>query len=99
MNMTFVHSINLTNGNVSVYQYHDGEYLLRQRYNCVKPNCDLSDDGYSIRMVIKDTTFNIPEMIYHVEIDDNFTEFKVVNQFLPGIKKGNWPIRTLSTGL
>ena len=96
MNITFVHPIELTGVNASIYQYNNGEYILRQRYICAKPNCIPSEDGYSIHMIVKETTFNIPEMTYYVEIDDNFTKFITIEQFLPGIKKGNWPIHTLS---
>ena len=50
-------------------------------------------------MTIKETTFNIPEMTYYVEIDDGFAEFRAIKQLLPGIKKGKWRIHTLPTGL
>ncbi len=99
MNLTFIHPIELTDVNASIYQYNDGEYLLRQRYTCAQPNCVLSEDRYSIYMIIKETTLNIPEVTYYVEIDDNFSEYRTINQFLPGIKKGNWPIHTLLSGL
>ena len=50
-------------------------------------------------MTIKETTFNIPEMTYYVEIDDGFAEFRGNKQLLPGIKKRKWLIQTLPAGL
>ncbi|CAG8702791.1 16932_t:CDS:2, partial [Funneliformis caledonium] len=101
INITFVHPIELTNKEVyaSIYLYNDGEYMLRQRFKCISPECTLSKDRYSLNMTIKETTFSIPEMVYHIEIGDEFAEFRNINQLLPGIKKEDWPIRILSNEL
>ncbi|CAI2162801.1 3592_t:CDS:2 [Funneliformis geosporum] len=98
INITFIHPIKLTGkANASIYQYYNGEYLLRQTYKCMEPNCVPSKDEYSISLTVMETTFNIPEMTYHIEIDDDFAEFRMINQDIPGIKKESWPIHTLST--
>ncbi|CAG8653271.1 10727_t:CDS:2, partial [Funneliformis caledonium] len=96
INITFVHPIELKDKNVSIYLYNDGEYVLRQRFKCISPECVLSIDRYSLNMTIKETTFSIPEMVYYVEIQDEFAEFRNINKLLPGIKKEDWPIRILS---
>jgi hypothetical protein len=99
MTITFVHPIALTgNADASIYYDCEGEYLLRQRYICVQPNCELVDDKYSINMIIKDTTFNIPGATYYIEIDDEFAEYRRFETIMPGIKKGAWSIHT-STSL
>ncbi|CAG8552569.1 7721_t:CDS:2, partial [Funneliformis mosseae] len=96
INITFVHPIELKDKNASIYLYNDGEYMLRQRFKCISPECVLSKDKYSLNMTIKETTFSIPEMVYYVEIQDEFAEFRNINQPLPGIKIGDWPIHILS---
>ncbi|CAG8737898.1 17071_t:CDS:2, partial [Funneliformis caledonium] len=96
INITFVHPIELKDKNASIYLYNDGEYMLRQRFKCISPECVLSKDKYSLNMTIKKTTFSIPEMVYYIEIDDEFAEFRNINKLLPGIKKEDWPIRILS---
>ncbi|RIA99442.1 hypothetical protein C1645_811475 [Glomus cerebriforme] len=92
MTIKFVHPINLLgNAYASIYYNNNGNFLLRQRYICVQPNCQLTDDDYSINMNIVDTTFNIPGATYYVEIDDGFAEYKRFEIVMPGIK---WPINT-----
>ncbi|GES93450.1 hypothetical protein GLOIN_2v1871822 [Rhizophagus clarus] len=97
LKISFVHFIDPTYAvNVSIYQQLDDENLLRQRFLCTIPNCVISDDFYSLTINILNVTFNIPNASYYVEIDDNFVKYKYEygDLVIPGIKPGNWIIKT-----
>ena len=101
--MTFVHSIDFKNSvNVSIYQKLEEKYLSRQKLeveylfrekltcNCMVNN----DDNYTLTIKIDNSTFNLPNASYSVEIGDNFLRYKSENKMVPGVKLGKWMINT-----
>jgi len=95
INLTFVHPIELTVAvNISIYLKYNDEYFLRQRFLCTSQYCVISDDDHSLTINLLDITFNVPNMIYYVEIDDKFLKYKDESIIIPGIKLGNWMIKT-----
>src|SRR5687768_2101789 len=98
INITFVHLIESKKPvNISIYQkleerYRlrqklEGEYLLRQKLLCTEPNC-MVVNNYSLRIKLLDTTFNLPNATYSVEIDDEFLNYQNENIPVPGMKLG-----------
>ncbi len=74
---------------------------MRQKVLCVHfefhaedSNCVISNDGYSLTIKLPNATFNIPNAIYYVEIDDGFLRYKNENKTIPGIKSDKWMIKT-----
>ncbi|PKC73479.1 hypothetical protein RhiirA1_451113 [Rhizophagus irregularis] len=100
LNITFLNAIALiqTTANISIY-YETGinNSTLRHKFLCVKPHCIISDNSLSLTADIPEFTFNMPNAIYYVEIDDGFVKYKHDNITIPGIKEKNWNITTLST--
>ncbi len=93
ISITFVHSIDLTTPvNISIYQKYNDENLLRQRFLYTYPYCIISDYLFTINL--HNITFNVPNATYYVEIDDKFLRYKDENEMVPGIKLGNWIIKT-----
>ncbi|GBB91078.1 hypothetical protein RclHR1_01820007 [Rhizophagus clarus] len=99
MNMTFLNPIDPTTPvYISIYHYYENnEDILRQKFSCTTPFCTISEDMYSLTInLLSNTTFNIPDAAYYVEIDDNFVEDKYEIETVPGIKPRNWNIYTSS---
>src|SRR6266498_341737 len=93
INITFVHLIGYKNPvNISIYQELEGKYLLRQKVLCTDPYCVISN--YSLTIKLLDTTFNLPNTTYSVEIEENFLRFKSEDTPIPGIELGRWMIKT-----
>ena len=55
----------------------------------------ISEDSYSLTMSLLNTTFNVHNASYGVEIDNGFVRYKDENVAIPGITQGNWIINTL----
>jgi len=96
INIEFNHPVSPTAaGKISIhYLTPDNEYLLRQRFLCIEPYCNISNNGYSLTIKVLDTTFNMPNAHYSVEIDDNYLRYQNESEQIPGITKGNWMIKT-----
>jgi hypothetical protein len=99
INIIFFHRIDLTIPvvNISIYQKHNEHKLLRQIFLTTDQYCEISNDYYSLTIKLLDITFNVPNAIYYVEIDDDFLKYKTefeYNNTIPGIKSDKWIIKT-----
>ncbi|CAG8570100.1 15229_t:CDS:2 [Funneliformis mosseae] len=80
-------------GNISIYQVVDdhGE-LLRQTYSGLSNYVKIANDTVEIR-VFK-STFNKPNDIYFIQINDNFVNSKRYGEAITGIDKRVWFLNT-----
>jgi len=96
INITFIHPVILVGKvGVSIYREYQGEYVLRQKYTsyaCIKPNCELSENNYTLSIlldsIVKNITFNLPGT-YYIEIDDDFIKHETMDQSISDVR---WPI-------
>jgi len=68
INITFVHPSLLTeNAYVSIYQHHENEYLLRQRYICAQPNC-LIENNFTLSLIVENQLLTYLEQLITLKL-------------------------------
>ncbi|CAG8563609.1 23543_t:CDS:10 [Cetraspora pellucida] len=93
---TFTYPVTLSSSNVSIYQQIIGSNdLLRQRFNgdSSNPLCRLDpNNNKSILIQVLPSTFNEPNSLYYVVIENNFVKRSDSNEALLGVDKNLWTL-------
>ncbi|CAG8738066.1 10534_t:CDS:2, partial [Gigaspora rosea] len=99
LQFTFAYPVTLSNSNISIYQQINGSNdLLRQRFqgDASSQLCHLySNDNKTVIIQVFPSTFNEPNSLYYVTIENNFVKRSDSDEALLGIDKNLW---TLTTG-
>ncbi|CAG8545207.1 11173_t:CDS:10 [Dentiscutata erythropus] len=98
--ISFTYPVTLSSSNISIYQHINGTNhdLLRQRFQGDLPNqfCQIDpNDNKTVIINVFPSTFNEPNSLYYVAIENNFVKRSDTNEALLGIDKNLW---TLVTG-
>ncbi|CAG8518794.1 14411_t:CDS:2, partial [Cetraspora pellucida] len=93
---TFTYPVTLSSSNISIYKQIIGSNdLLRQRFNgdSSSPLCRLNpNDNKSVIIQVLPSTFNEPNSLYYVVIENNFVKRSDSNEALLGVDKNLWTL-------
>ncbi|CAG8716619.1 4641_t:CDS:2 [Gigaspora margarita] len=97
--LSFNYSIILSSSNISIYQRVNGtgQDLLRQRFQGISSNqfCQIDPkNNRTIIIEILSSTFNEPNSLYYVVVENNFAKRRDTNEALLGIDKNLWTMVT-----
>ncbi|CAG8563650.1 13107_t:CDS:2 [Racocetra fulgida] len=95
LRLSFTYPVVLSSSNISIYQKTIGadNDLLRQRFQGVSSNqlCHIdSNDNKSVIIQVFPSTFNEPNGLYYVVVENNFVKRSDSNEALLGIDKNLW---------
>ncbi|CAB5217332.1 unnamed protein product [Rhizophagus irregularis] len=86
--INFYDPVELSDGNLTIYQLIDNQPYLRQYIT--KSSCTVSIDGKTVIAKILDSTFSVSGGIYYIKMDNNFVRDKTYKEFLLGIRDNIW---------
>ncbi|RIB29329.1 hypothetical protein C2G38_2136886 [Gigaspora rosea] len=99
LQFTFAYPVTLSNSNISIYQQINGSNdLLRQRFqgDASSQLCHLySNDNKTVIIQVFPSTFNEPNSLYYVTIENNFVKRSDSDEALLGIDKNLWTLTTV----
>ncbi|RIA85801.1 hypothetical protein C1645_830244 [Glomus cerebriforme] len=83
--------IKCSSQNISIYQKIDNiNDILRETYSGESNNCQVISDNTTLSLAVLSSTFNQPNAIYYVKIDENFVKQNKTLEPLLGISKYQW---------
>ncbi|CAB4428016.1 unnamed protein product [Rhizophagus irregularis] len=86
--INFYDPVELSDGNLTIYQLIDNQPYLRQYIT--KSSCTVSIDGKTVIAKILDSTFSVFSGIYYIKMDNNFVRDKTYKESLLGIRDNIW---------
>ncbi|CAB4383299.1 unnamed protein product [Rhizophagus irregularis] len=86
--INFYDPVELSDGNLTIYQLIDNQPYLRQYIT--KSSCTVSIDGKTVIAKILDSTFSVFGGIYYIKMDNNFVRDKTYKESLLGIRDNIW---------
>ncbi|CAB4495910.1 unnamed protein product [Rhizophagus irregularis] len=86
--INFYGPVELSDGNLTIYQLIDNKPYLRQYIT--KSSCTVSIDGKTVIAKILDSTFSVSGGIYYIKMDNNFVRDKTYKESLLGIRDNIW---------
>ncbi|CAG8641567.1 15468_t:CDS:2 [Funneliformis mosseae] len=88
----FYDQIELSNGNISIFQFDGNDKKLRQ----IIPgnSCTLENESKSITAYVLDSTFSLSNANYFITMDNNFVKNKAYKEPLLGIGDNIWTFST-----
>ncbi|CAG8663777.1 3125_t:CDS:2 [Funneliformis mosseae] len=98
ISITFTNLIELSTGNVSIWQTSNNNDssldVLRQSFSATQSQFVRLEDRRTVNIMIFNSTFNTPGVSYYVKVDNGFVEDLRVGQNLPGIREHRWMFKT-----
>ncbi|CAG8687949.1 33262_t:CDS:2, partial [Racocetra persica] len=100
LSITFSKPIILSIGNISIFQFlsstniSSGGALLRQTFSGTSKFCTLDSSNTVVTVTILQSTFNQPNEVYFIKIDDGFARSTATDLALVGVVDGFWTIST-----
>ncbi|RIA88250.1 hypothetical protein C1645_775438 [Glomus cerebriforme] len=94
INITYQSPITISTNNISIYQYNDENPILRQSVPGSSSFFSHSADNTTLILNVLDSTFNQPNAMYYIVIDDNIVQDWRTNQPLLGIESNIWKFNT-----
>lgn len=94
--ITYNEPVELSTGNISIYQFGDSGSVLRQYVSGIDGNgfCSISDDGLIVTIDVIKSTFSKPLGKFYVKTDNNFVRNKAYKEPLIGIYENIWKFNT-----
>ncbi|KAG9306387.1 hypothetical protein G9A89_018270 [Geosiphon pyriformis] len=100
INITYSNEISLSNNNnnnISIYR-NDTIPIIRQSISGI--NCRVGSDKKTIIVKLLESTFNQPDQVYFIVVDNNFVKDANYNEAIKGIRRNIWQFKTTTlTGL
>ncbi|CAI2171093.1 9734_t:CDS:2 [Funneliformis geosporum] len=98
ISITFTNLVELSTGNVSIWQTsnHDDSSLdtLRQSFPATQSQFIRFDGRRTVNITVFNSTFNTPDASYYVKVDNGFVKDLRVSQNLPGVRENLWTFKT-----
>ncbi|CAG8642297.1 13563_t:CDS:2 [Rhizophagus irregularis] len=94
LSITYESPVKLSSGNISIFEVNGKESYFRQSFNGQTMEFLSSDNNKKITINVFESTFNKPNQLYCVVIEDGFVNHKNTEEPLLGIKKNQWYILT-----
>ncbi|CAB4410775.1 unnamed protein product [Rhizophagus irregularis] len=94
LSITYESPVELSSGNISIFEVNGKESYFRQSFNGQTMEFLSSDNNKKITINVFESTFNKPNQLYYVVIEDGFVNHKNTEEPLLGIKKNQWYILT-----
>ena len=91
ISITYKSPVELSSGNISIFELN-GEF--RQGFNGLTMEFLTSENNKKITINVLKSTFNKPNQLYYVVIEDGFVNHKNTEEPLLGITKNHWYFRT-----
>ncbi|CAG8721845.1 6689_t:CDS:1, partial [Scutellospora calospora] len=79
--------------NIYIYQQNNSDFILRQTFSGQSQYCSLFNQT-AIKCDVLSSTFNQPNSIYYIKVDDNFVRNNDTSEHLGGIGNMIWKILT-----
>lgn len=94
LSITYESPVELSSGNISIYEVNEKESYFRQGFNGQTMEFLTIDNDKIITVNVFESTFNKPNQLYYVVIEDGFVKHKNTEEPLLGVKKNKWFILT-----
>ncbi|PKK60515.1 hypothetical protein RhiirC2_793198 [Rhizophagus irregularis] len=94
LSITYESPVELSSGNISIFEVNGKESYFRQSFNGQTMEFLSSDNNKKITINVFESTFNKPNQLHCVVIEDGFVNHKNTEEPLLGIKKNQWYILT-----
>lgn len=94
--ITYFKPVELSSGNILIYQVEDSGDILRQTVNGIASNnyCSISDDELTVTVKVIKSAFSKPGGKFYIKVDNNFVKDKAHREPLRGITENIWKFNT-----
>lgn len=96
ISITYYDQVDLSNGNITIYQIIDSKHAIIRQLVTGDNNqyCSLSSDGNSVIMNVISSTFISPGQKYYVQVDTDFVKSRSIKDPLLGVQSCIWQFST-----